>query len=312
MEPLALIANLIECGLNAVLGTGTYGCAPFFKKIKSIWLHPADFEYDETRILDADYVLELQATGNLIVLNNVDTVTSQAAEDTLDTSEDGVEQIGNLGRYKFNFKFIKGLYNNAALHSLNGFGQFSVTFIDIDGNMLMTSPDGGTTLKGFTLGMHQADQLQWAGSGTSQKEGFTMQLLERAEVDKNYVFIQRQQLGVNFNPLVVQGINQVTLEFVSEPGDTDTTLTVRAFRTQDGRPFTGINYQQYRLRVDGTVGNPTAGNDNTTEGTFPLTVAALNTDEQLQLELYDNVEGRNVIVVDGRLYKSNVLTATVV
>lgn len=309
MAALSTILNLVECGLGAILGTGTKGCKPFFKKATAMWLTPAGFKFDGAQTLDETYVKLLQAQGNLIVLKGVRTFTDNSADDNVETLEDGTKQVSSLGLYEFALQFINGLYFHAALHSINSFGRYDALFVDRDGNILGTKASDGS-LKGFTVGMLQAMKLQFATDTESQKEGLSLQLLERSELDTEFVYIQRKQL--DFNPNLIDGINEVVLEFSVAPANLDTEVTVKAVRKQDGGVFTGADYQDFTMTVDGVTGNPTAGDDSATPGTYVLTVAALATNEVLVLGLYDVANSRDVVDVGGDLYKADDITATVV
>lgn len=46
MAAQSTIYNLVQCGLGAVLGTGTKGCKQFLKKATSLWFVPDGFEFD--------------------------------------------------------------------------------------------------------------------------------------------------------------------------------------------------------------------------------------------------------------------------
>lgn len=310
MAILNNIINLVQCGLGAVLGTGTKGCRAFFKKVTSVWLTPAGFVLDGTLVLELSYVQQLQAEGNLIVIKGIRTFTDNSEDDVLETLDDGTKQVARLGKYEFAMQFINGLFFHAALHSLSSFGDYDMTMIDREGNILGTKATNGS-LKGFTVGMLQAARLQFATDSAGQKEGFMVQLLERVELDMQYVFIDNANL--DFNPNTdLDGINEVELEFASAPADLAVLITATATTKQDGKPFTGATYTDFLLTVDGVTGNPTAGDDSVTAGTYPLTVAALSTNEVLVLDLYDNSNNRDVITLGGALYKSDSITATVV
>ena len=200
MATLGSILNLLECGSSAVLGTGTKGCKPFFKKATAIWFTPQGFKYDSSKEFDDDYISELQADGNLIVLKGIRTFTDNTPDDTVEELEDGTKQLAKLGLYEFALQFINGLYFNAALHSLSSFGNYDATFVDRDGNLLGTTAADGS-LKGFTVGMLQATKITWATDSTAQREGIMMQLTERAELDTGFYFIQRESF--DFNPNLV-------------------------------------------------------------------------------------------------------------
>ena len=51
MALLNTIYNLVECGLGAVLGTGTKGCKQFLKKATALWFVPDGFEFDGTQTI---------------------------------------------------------------------------------------------------------------------------------------------------------------------------------------------------------------------------------------------------------------------
>lgn len=308
MANLSTILNLVLCGLTASLGTGLKGCKPFFKKVTAIWLTPQGFKYDGDVALDEDYINQLKAEGNLIVLRGIRTFTDNTEDDVKETLDDGIKQVTRLGLYEFVIMFINGLYFHAALHSINSQGNYDATFIDRDGNILGTEAADGS-LKGFTVGMFQAKGLDFATDTTGQKEGAEMQLTERDELDTSYVFIQRESL--TFNPNLIVGVNEIVLSFADAPADAELNLSVKAVRKQDGAAFTGADYLLFTLSVDGTEGNPTAGDDSAVPGTYELTVSALAEDEVLALSLYDNANNRPGVVVGDDAYKSNTVTATV-
>lgn len=309
MATLLSILNLVECGLGVVLGTGLKGCKPFFKKATAMWLTPQGFEYDGAETLDETYVKLLQAQGNLIVIKGIRTFTDNSADDNIETLDDGTKQTASLGLYEFALQFINGLYYHAALASLSSFGNYDATFIDRDGNILGTKAESGN-LKGFTIGQLQHMKLDFATDTTSQKEGLWLQLLERLELDTNYVFIQRAQL--TFNPNLIDGINEIVLTFNIAPADSDLLVTMKAVRKQDGAAFAGAAFGDFDMKNGGVQDSPTAGDDTVTPGIYPLTVTALATDDELEVFLYDQAENRNVITLDTDLYKSASALAVVV
>lgn len=305
MTTINNIINLVRCGFNAALGTGLKGCKPFMKKVKDIWIIPQGFVFEGTRELNADYAKELQANGDLLIIKGITAFTDNSSDDQIETLESGVEQVTTLGLYKFLVQFINGLYFHAALTSLNSFGQYDIIFVDISGNILGTKSSNGS-LKGFTAGMVQGQRLTFPTDTTAQREGLAFQLLERSELDENYVFIQKQS---DFDPRTLNGVNQVMLSYVNAPAGGDTTLTVKAITAQDGKPFTGADFSDFKLLVNGVVTNPTAGDDSATVGTYVLTITALSSNDDLSISLYDNTNSRVAVELDNYLYKSNEATA---
>jgi hypothetical protein len=286
MVTLASILNLVQCGLGAVLGTGMKGCKPFFKKATAMWLTPQGFKYEGDAVdgnLDEEYIKLLQAQGNLIVVKGIRTFTDNSTDDIMETLEDQTKSVASLGLYEFALQFINGLYYHAALHSLNTFGAYDATFIDRDGNILGTKSSDGF-LKGFTVGYLQAMKLSFATDTTSQKEGLGLQLLERAELDSDYVYIQRNQL--DFDPNKIEGINEIELTFAATPTALDANITVKAVRKQDKGIFTGADFNDFSMTRDGVTDNPTAGDDSGEAGTYILTVPPIireNADDIINL-----------------------------
>lgn len=309
MATLGSILNLLECGSAAILGTGTKGCKPFFKKATAIWFTPQGFTYDSSQTLNETYISLLQAQGNLIVLKGIRTFTDNTPDDTVEELEDGTKQLAKLGLYEFALQFINGLYFNAALHSMSSFGNYDATFIDRDGNILGTSDIDGK-LKGFSVGMLQATKLTWATDSTAQREGIMMQLTERAEIDTDFYFIQR--VSLDFNPNLIDGINEVVLSYTAVPANAATTISVKAVLKQSSAVFTGAVFGDFLHKIDNVTSAVTAGDDSATAGTYVLTVPALATNEVSTIELYDVANSREVIVVDSDLYKSIIASATVV
>ena len=301
------IINLVACGGSAVLGTGTKGCVPYLKKTKDLWFVVKGFVFDGTRALDKTYTDELQASGKLIVVNGIRTFTDNSSEDQIETLEDGTEQVTTLGLYKFLVQFTNGLYFHAALNSLSSFSQYDVLFVDTAGNILGTEAPNGS-LKGFSVGMIQGQKLTFATDTAAQREGLAFQLTERTELDESYVYIQKQ---TGFDPRVLEGVNQVVLSYVNAPSATDTTLTIKAVSKQSGTPIGGIAYTNFLVKKNGNISNPTAGGDTTTAGTYVLTIAALSSTDIIDYSLYDNTKKCSGISLDGSLYKSNTVTATV-
>jgi len=309
MANIGSIMNLVKCGLGAVLGTGTKGCRPFLKKVTAISFLSSGFKLDSTRDLNDEYFTELQAEGKLIHIKGIRTFTDNSSDDSIEEMEDGTKQVTKYGLYEFLVNFIEGFYFHSALTSLNSFGDYDVIFWDRDGNGLGTEAVNGS-LKGFTVGMIQASRMGWSGDTTLQKEGLSFQLLERGEVDTDYVFIDSANL--DFNPNKKDGINEVVLSFPSAPADLATSITIKAVTKQDSKPLSGVLFSQFLVKKGTTPFNPTAGDDSVTPGTYILTVEALATNDALSAQLYNNALNQGVVTLDVDLYKSNTATATVI
>ncbi len=302
MATLSSIQNLVACGAGSVLGTGTKGCKPFFKKVAAIWLVPSGFVFDGTQTLDATYVQLLQAQGNLIVLSGVETFADNTPDDVVEELESGTKSYVRDAKYEFRAQFINGFYFHSALHFLSSQGSYDTLFVDVDGNILGSESTSGN-LKGFTTGMLQADKMTWGTDSTAQREGLMFQFTKRNELDKSYVYISNGQL--TFEPANLDGINEIVVD-ISVPADSGTTLTAVCKRKQDSEPFTGALYTDFLFQADGVTQNPTGGDDSVTPGTYLLTgFTAWSTGEVVTGQLYDNSNSRSVINLSAILYKSN-------
>lgn len=308
MATLLTILGLVSCGLSAVLGTGTKGCKPFFKKITTIWLTPQGFVYDGAETLNEAYVKTLQAEGNLLVLKGIRAFTDNTEDDTIDQLDDGTKQVARLGLYEFAVNFVNGMYFNAALHSLSGFGDYDATFIDRDGNILGTRASDGS-MKGFTIGMLQGQKFSWATDSQGQREGLMMQLLERSEFDTDYVYVSNSNLA-GWNPNRVDGINEINVEMSIPSAGTEVTL--KATRKQDGAPFVGLPFANWLMTKNLATSNPTAGDDSVLGGTYVLTVPAFVADDDITGRIYDNSGNKAVVALGGDNYKSNVAAQTAI
>lgn len=307
MAALNTIYNLVVCGLDAVLGTGTKGCIQQLFKTTSLWVVPDGFEFDGSETLDETYIQELKANGDLIILNDVQTFTDQSSEDVIETLENGVKQVTTLGLYEFNVKFIKGMAYHAALTSLNSFGSYNMLFVDRQGNIMGTKGANGG-LSGFSLGMLQADRMIFASDSTGSREGITFQFTQRYELDTDYVFLSNTQIA----PLNAQredGVLEVALEMVT-PADASTSIVVKAKNKQNGKPWTGGLTGDFLLTKGGTTLTQTV--TEAPAGTYTFTVAANATNDVITARIYDSAKNRIGIIKDMDVYKSNTVTATIV
>ena len=305
MAILNTIINLVACGVSSALGTGFKGCRPYFKKTEQLWFVSRGFVFDGTKALDTTYAQELQAEGKLLVVKKIQGFTDNSSDDQIETLENGVKRVTTLGLYEFLVNFINGMYFQTALTSLNSFGAYDVLFVDTEGNILGTKASNGS-LKGFSVGMLQAARLTFATDAAGQREGLAFQLTDRAELDENYVFIQKQS---GFDPRTLEGVNEVDLVYVNAPAAADTALTVKATLRQSGSVVSGLGFGDFLVTKNGTTANPTAATE--TNGTYVLTVTALASEDIVDTRLYDNTNSHIAVTLDGCLYKSSTITATV-
>ncbi len=312
MATISEILNVVQCGLGNPLGTGTVGCKASLKKTASLWFTKRGFKYDSTKILNDAYISELKSAGKLIIVKGIKTFEDNSTDDTIETLSDKTSSVASLGLYQFNVKFVNGLAFQAALTSLRSFNSYDVTMVDGDNNIFGTKATDGS-LKGFSTNMVNPGRLSFlTDSEGSQKQSLAFQLSDRDEVDSNYIFVDNKSLESGFSPKSIDGVNEVVLSFTAVPVNAATSISVKATLKQDGSAFTGVLYSDFLINKNGTSSNATAGSDSSTTGTFVLTVAALATDDVLDISLYDNTNSRIGVVLDGEVYKSNTTSTVVV
>ena len=309
MATLTTIGNLVNCGSGTALGTGGKGCIEQLKATTSIWFTPADFVFDATVDFDQDYIAQLQAEGNLIILDGVKEFTVNKEENVFETDADGGMTLVRKGLYAFNAMFKKGFSYNAALSSLDSLGIYDTLFVDSDSNILGTT-SSTDSLKGMSTGYIDAQGVDFATFSTSMKQGISFQFTDNTEIDDTYYFVSNGEL--DWKPAKQSGVNEVVLSYVAVPANAGVAITVKAKLKQGGGVFTGAVFGDFNLKVDGVTSNPTAGDDSITAGTYILTVAAVSTNEVLTIDLYDNTNSREGITIDGDIYKSAAISATAV
>ncbi len=305
------LLNLGSCGAGAAIGLNvSKGCIHILRASQTIGLMLPGTYLDPEREFNLEYVQELQEEGKVSLLTQVRTFEENGSDDAVETLEDDTQFVTNEGKYKFLCTYTKGLFFNKGLHSLKGFGNYSTFFIDKEGNIFMTERLGGGA-KGFTTGMIQPAKLQFPSNTVGQKEGLMFQLLERFEVDSNYVFIDSKTL--DFDPRQLEDSTEVSLSYVNDPSNADTTITFKAVLAQDNKtPLEGLESNDLEFTVDGVSQSITPVAVAGKPGEYTATVTALATSENTRLRLYNTTDSRSIINKDSSLYKSATLAKLVV
>ena len=308
MATIAQITNLVNCSLASVYGTGSKGCKAFFKNVSSVWLTERGFKFDPAEVLDETYIQLLQAQGKLIILKGTTGFTDNSEDTVIETLEDGTKQVIRKGLYEFGFEFIGGIYYQQALNSLNSFQQYDLSLVDSANNILNTLAEDGS-VKGLSTTMIQVGGLTFATGSVGLKNGLTIQLEDADEIDDTFSFISGASLAP-YRPKNADGVNEVSLVYNTAPADSATTLVVKATLKQGGGIFAGALIGNFLIKVNGATVTPSAIAE--ASGVYTLTIAAIATNEVVTVDLYNVADSREGIILDGAVYKSNTITATVV
>lgn len=310
MSTVLELSNLGGGGVGAVLGTNSKKA--LLKQItstRSIWFWAPGSSIATDAEFDLTAIQLLQAQGKLIVLQGINTFEETGNEDNVETLDDSTEIVTNEAKYTFLATFTNGLDFNKALHTIKGFGNWNASLVSSKGDILGTS-DTSAGFTGFDTGKVQPMKLQIGTTQAGQKEGISFQLLDRNELDTNFVMIEK--LNLNFDPLKVEGISEILLTYVNTPAATDTIVTIKATYSDRKTAFAGLPYALFLRISDGATENPTGGDDSSLAGTYVLTVAAISENEVETIELYDNSNNRDVVLNAGDLSQSQTVGATAV
>lgn len=301
--------NAVNCGAKAVLGTGTNNCPFNRKRPIAALLTQHGFELEEA--LSLAYLQELQMRKIGIVLGKVVNFTDQTAEDSINTYDSSrIKTINGKSPYEYMLQFDNGLYFHKAVNSLESFGNYDCIYFDEDMNILFTAT--ADYAKGFTLGQIGVMPYQGANGNSPSSQRVWWQELYRSEFDEEAAWITKD--NHNIRPVHLDGINDIVLEFTVAPSNGDTTIKFTAKTKADVKNINvgGLLPADLLFTVDGssvTLTNVTVDSNGEYTGTF---ASALATAEVVSLKTNNTTYSTAVILKGGKLYESNVLTATVI
>lgn len=300
------------CG-SLEINSGDLGCSVNLSLIKH-----AIFLKKGTRIpvstdLNEAYMSVLTQAGAVPL---IDAYGSEPtfADDTLETSDLGVEALTLKGLPKFSLTFKKGQEFYKQLSKLTGFDNYEVILGDVNGNWVFALASNGD-LKGFDVGQIVAMMTAPASASETEKKTISFQLTSRPEYDLDFDVI----LASNAFPIYDnKGVNGVTLSFEDvngavPPADLATTLKVKAVFTNGGDVgIEGLAVGNFLYTVDGSTVTPSGVVDDG-NGFYTFTVAAIAAAEVLLLQNYDSSANKNVVITSaGVLLRSNILSAIAV
>lgn len=305
------IKNKVNCTLKE-LGTGSKNCKFDIALINGVYALKRGVVIEDADNFDKAFLQGLVQQGLAIPLINAISFTDNSADDTIQTTQSGVELKANLGRYKFTLEFKKGEYFNKALSSLDSFGVYDTMLVDENESFLLTETKAGVG-KGFKTGIFSPEKRKFADGTVTTSKSLTFQLLDRGEQDDRLVGINSDESG--FSPDEVDGINDMDISFVTNPVNLDTTIEIDVISTADKvTALEGLADANFLVQVDGVTTATTFVESITQPGRYVGTLAALATNEVVKVQLWDATvtPQANVIIVGDDLYRSNVLEATVV
>ena len=297
------------CGGGAA-NTGQLGCKLGFGFVQhAIGLKKGTIIPKGTDI-DLDYFNGLVQDGTAIPLMYAFNSEPTINDDTLETSPLGVEAVTLKGLHKYTLTFKEGEYFYKEIAKLKGYGNLDFILGDTEGNWLFAKNSSGD-YKGFSAGQVNIKDMPATASETRKRQ-LSFQLINRQESDLYYDIVVA---SVFFPIYDVLGINGTILSFADAngavpPADGQTTLKVKAVLPDGISGIEGLVVGNFAYTQAGSTVVPSAITDDG-DGYYTLTVVSISAAQALTLQLYDGSANKNVIISNGILYRSNILTATV-
>lgn len=309
MAYLANIANKIsDCGGKSA-NTGKLGCPIEFKTPLHMIAMKKGFKIGG---LTDDFTLafiNLQIQkGNFIPLVGAETFEKMSSDDSMSTNTRGVERLSVPGLPKYKLVFEEGHEFYRELAKLTSFKAFDIIIGDEEGNWRMAVDSNGD-YGGFDAGQVLAELTDEKElGGESESKALVVQFLDRDQWDKDYKIIGRDELG--WKPEEVQGINSVELSFNAIPAALDTVIDVKAVLAGDRNYLIeGLLAPNFVVTVNGATVAATLAEG--TPGNYQLTIAAVAATEIVTVDLFDSTLNSNIILSNGVLYRSEVISEQV-
>jgi hypothetical protein len=296
------------CG-GAGANTGKLGCPiEFGTPLHALGLIagtviPANIDFNKA------YIQGLIQTGIAIPLIGADAFEDVSAEDAINTNSKGVDRLTLKGLPKYKFMFQEGNVFYKELAKLTSFKALDFIIGDSEGNWKMVENSNGD-YAGFKAGQVIAERTKdRVQGGEPESKAMTIQFLNRIEWDSRFVIVMRQNL--DFDAEEITGVNNVVLSFNQIPANLNTTLKVEVKLAADNNTFvTGLSLANFLVKKNGATITPSLL--SYANGIYTLTVSALATNDELTVDLYDSIANYEVIKVGNVLYRSDMLTATVI
>ena len=307
MGQISQIVNNLSCGANTQMGTGTKFCPQDIENPTVVVFAEKGTKIAPATDFNLAYFQKMQQKGQLIVLNGVVSFTDNTSENEVGTREStGIKYGTMLPPYDFTFTFDNGLQYYKALAKLEGSKNYDIFLFDVKNDMF-----GALDRQGNFRGL----DCQYIGVGSYKigKENAQnlMVQLSRSDFDNSVAWIANENLDFTAEQ-DLDGYNDIDIS-LNAPSNLDTFIEIKVNAKANNKlvALTGLAKEDFLLKVDnGNVVIATL-TDSAISGEYVLTVPALNTGENISLQLFDSTKNASIINIDGTMYKSNVATTVV-
>tara|TARA_R110002020_G_scaffold453632_1_gene668614 strand:- start:11525 stop:12454 length:930 start_codon:yes stop_codon:yes gene_type:complete len=303
-----IMSKLEECG-GSQANTGKLGCLQQFGTPLSVILTKRGFVIPKETVLNIEFLESNVQNGNLIPVIEASAFEDVSGEDAYTTNAAGVERLNLKGLPKYKLWFEEGHEFYRQMSKLTSYKSKGAILIDDDGRWLFGVNSDGDYI-GLTLGQITAEMRKTkVQGGDSEMKALSMQFIDRYQWDESYGIIERNALGFGQDEIPV--INGVNLSLGEIPASNDLEVKVKAVLASDGSsPIEGLIATDFVVTSNGGSQVP-SGIVEATPGEYVLTVSSLSAGVLL-VDLYDSSENLDVIISGGVLYRSDVISETIV
>jgi hypothetical protein len=303
--------NTVECGASGLIGSGRLGCPIDPENIKHLYALQAGTKITGT--LDRAAIRTLQKDGKLVPLLDAYDVTWSSEENQVETSASlGVKSKSRSGLYELTAMFANGIYFQKVLKSMEGQGRWDIILVD-DAENLFGSTGRNDEFKGFKVGMFAVNPYTFKSGSDSGKTSITIQFTRSSEFNQDVAYIAAESL--DFMPSDIDGVNQVRLD-LSGLANASTSIVAKVVLDKDNKTYIGgLALSEFLVKVNGATITPSGVTEDAANKQYTFTVAALNTDDSVEVSLYDSGNNKGIIEVgtapDEVLYQSKTATGIV-
>lgn len=166
----------------------------------------------------------LITAGTKHQLLRVDTFEDATPENERYTSAQGFMKSVREGKPMYNVNFRNGYCFDRGLQSLKGQDRWDVEMYFSNG-ILLTTNSQGTKLKGFDLGMFDANIFKFLTGTDTEFSRIAMQFKNAKEFTDYWVFIPYDVLG--YNPTEIDDVIETKVIYSAAPAATDLNVQVK-------------------------------------------------------------------------------------
>lgn len=305
LEELFAQLDVVNCTSGEMKGFGLAGCRKDRDRVVTVEITPSNFFYEEKQTLA--YIREQQQKGKIIILQGVISFVEEDTQPTIETLPgSNIDVVAGEVPKKYTLTFNNGIDFSEALRQLNSQGRYNIALYDVKGSKFLTKTKSGK-VKGFGMGMFYASPYMGSDGAKSAKQTAKYQIIDITEEDRQVIITSDQ---LDYSPNELQDVNDITLNI--EPIVAGSTITFKPLLLDRSHLVENLDVANLRLTVDGSPVVPTSVSYTTTPGKVVITVPTpLAAADVVTLQTHDATIGKNIILVEEILYKSQEETAIV-